>query len=123
MTFWSKSMTEPVIISETVRALVASDFPCRPIDRVQVKGRSRGVAIYSVRKGLASAEEVLWKAHGEALSRYYGRDFAGAAELFGRMVGDAPSDPIAPIYLDRARAFAASPPPADWAGVTAHTEK
>jgi class 3 adenylate cyclase/HAMP domain-containing protein len=119
----TKYYREPVIISEPVRALVASDFPCRPIDRVQVKGRTRGVAIYSVRKGLSAAEESLWKAHGEALSRYYGRDFAGAAELFGRLVRDAPADPIAPIYLDRARAFAASPPPADWTGVTAHTEK
>jgi len=119
----TKFYRQPIMVSQRVRALVGSAFPFRLIDRVQVKGRTHGVDIFTTRRTLNSAEVSLWNAHAHAIGLYYNRRFAEAAEEFNRMLSDFPDDYIAEIFRTRAHAFDLLPPPDDWTGVIAHTEK
>lgn len=119
----TKYYREALIISESVRGLVGADFPCRLIDRTRVKGREGELLVYSARPSLGPDEEEAWAIHAEALELYYARDFAGAARRFGEVLRLLPEDPVAPIFLERCRAFEAAPPPPEWTGVVAHSEK
>jgi class 3 adenylate cyclase/HAMP domain-containing protein len=119
----TKYYHEPLIISESVRGLVSADFPCRLIDRTRVKGREGELLIYSARLFLSPEEERAWAIHAEALELYYGRDFAGAARRFGEVLRLIPNDPVTLIFLERCQSFEAMPPPPEWTGVVAHSEK
>ncbi len=119
----TKFYQEPILISESVQQFVVGKVPCRLVDRVQVKGRKRGLAIYGVRGTLSEREERAWTLHEEALHSYYDRDFAGALRRFTEVVTLLPEDAVAPAFVKRCRLYLASPPPADWTGVVAHTQK
>ena len=55
--------------------------------------------------------------------RYYKRDFTGAAAQCERVLKLKADDYAAKLFLDRSRAFIATPPPKDWDGVEVMTEK
>ncbi|MDR1143650.1 MAG: adenylate/guanylate cyclase domain-containing protein [Spirochaetaceae bacterium] len=96
---------------------LSAPLPLRLLDTVAVKGKSRGVKIYTLRRTLDSAEEKAWAAHNQGMERYYRRDFTGAAARFEAALLLLPGDYNAQNLLDRCRAYAADPPPGDWDGV------
>jgi hypothetical protein len=57
------------------------------------------------------------------MTAYLARDFAGAAARWDAIATAAGGDRAAAVMRDRAQAFATSPPPAAWDGVTVATEK
>jgi class 3 adenylate cyclase/HAMP domain-containing protein len=119
----TKYYREPLILSDTVRDLVAVDFPTRAVDRVRVKGREGDLVIYTARLSLGAAEEEAWELHAQALSLYYERRFAEAAAIFGKVLRLLPDDPVTLIFLERCTVFATMPPPPEWNGVVAHSTK
>ena len=119
----TKYYQEPILISETVHQYVDGKIPCRLVDRVQVKGRKRGLAVYGVRRKLSEPEERAWRLHDQATKSFYERDFSGALSLFTEVVNLLPEDPVELSFLKRSRLYLASPPSADWTGVVAHTQK
>jgi class 3 adenylate cyclase len=119
----TKQYGQPVIISESMYRYVGRDYPCRILDRVAVKGRSVGTTIYAPRESLTPEEERGWELHHSALQSYYNREFEEASRRFeevGRILGD---DRVSQIFLERARAFSASPPPEHWTGVEELSDK
>lgn len=114
---------EPLLISESVHRRVGARVPCRVIDRVQVKGRTRGFAIYSAKRALSDAEAEAWKLHERGIQYYYNRDFAEAMHYFEGVHRLLPEDPVAPIFLQRCRTYIENPPPESWTGVVAYSEK
>jgi adenylate cyclase len=114
---------EPLLISESIYRRVNTRIACRLVDRVQVKGRSRGFAVYSVRKSLTQSEEQAWKLHDRGVQHYYSREFAEAARYFQGVLRLLPEDPISPIFIQRCRIYEERPPAADWTGIVAYSEK
>jgi adenylate cyclase len=98
----------------------------REIDNIAVYGRAEGLAVYEL-VGLANdlaGERAAWIAHYEAgLSRYRGRDFAGAIMDFEAVLREKPGDRPAQLLLDRCQRFLQSGVDEDWQPVAALSTK
>jgi class 3 adenylate cyclase/HAMP domain-containing protein len=119
----TKRYSQPIIVSESVESRIKGRLRCRHIDTVAVKGKTKGVRIYTTRKSLGPTEAQAWDKHNEALALYYTRDFRGAGERLDELLRLLPEDKPAKIFRERAAAFAESPPPEGWDGVEVLTEK
>ncbi|HVZ73208.1 MAG TPA: adenylate/guanylate cyclase domain-containing protein [Polyangia bacterium] len=118
----NKSYGTTILASEDVRAAAGDAFTFRLVDRVAVKGKSRGVAVYEL-LGLAADPAVAAAAarlapHGRALEAAWARRFAEAVALVDGL-DDGPSR----VLAARCRAWTAAPPPADWDGTWVATSK
>jgi class 3 adenylate cyclase/HAMP domain-containing protein len=95
----------------------------RLLDTVAVKGKTRGVRIYTVKRALSQAEAAAWPLHNQGMTLYYKRSFREAAEKFKeayRLLAKDPvgyRDPNAENLFHRCAEYAVNPPPADWDGV------
>jgi class 3 adenylate cyclase/HAMP domain-containing protein len=119
----TKKYRQPILISESVAMKISDALPLRQVDMVAVKGKTKGVKIFTVRRRLSDPEAGIWKLHEEGIARYYGRDFARAAEIFGQILSHDGDDEPAALYLERSREKQRNPPPRDWDGVEVLTEK
>ena len=119
----TKVYKEPIIISEELKIHVESDFRCRKIDKVAVKGKSTGSAIYAVRKSLSAREEKAWKLHEMALDQYYNRDFAGSESAFATVKQFLGTDKISDLFIARCKKYQQKPPGEDWVGLVAMETK
>jgi class 3 adenylate cyclase/HAMP domain-containing protein len=119
----TKMYKQPIIISEGVQRVIGDKIPCRHIDTIAVKGKTKGVKIFTPRRSLAPEEERVWEMHAKAVGAYYARDFRAAGAGFEKLLELSPGDLPAKIYLERASAFSKSPPPASWDGVEILQEK
>ncbi len=106
-----------LVVGESVAALVADDFVLQPVDLLRVKGKTRPVAIFTVRTERTAA----LAAYEAALSHYRAARFAearaGFAEALAARAGGEPADPLPALYLKRCEAMLAEPPGPDWDGV------
>ena len=121
----NKAYGTTILASEDLRAQAGERFAFRLVDRVAVKGKSRGVAVYEL-LGLAADAEVAARAarlapYEAALHAAWERQFARALELVAPLVaaGDGPAG----VLAARCRAWLAAPPPADWDGTWVATTK
>jgi adenylate cyclase len=117
-----------IIISEDVYGRVKEEFVARKLDRVAVKGRSRGVLIYELiaaRGEVVGAQEAFQRAYDEAMELYLGRSWAEARRAFADAAGLAPRGKDRPCELLGARCeeFLREPPAPDWNGVYVHHAK
>ena len=103
-----------IAASEMTVALTASRFAWRELDAVRVHGRLAPVRIYEL---LAEAGQETPRqaasaaAYAEGLAYWRRREFDAAAKCFE---GVADFDEASALFVDRARAFARSPPDSDW---------
>ncbi|MDR1585857.1 MAG: adenylate/guanylate cyclase domain-containing protein [Treponema sp.] len=95
----------------------SAPLPFRLLDTVAVKGKTRGVKIYTVKRSLAGTEEKAWGVHNQGMELYYRRDFNNAAAKFEAVLALLPGDFNAGQLLERCKAYAISPPPPQWDGV------
>lgn len=119
----TKMYKQPIIISEGVYEKVQDHLPCRHIDTIAVKGKTKGVRIYTPRRSLSPDEERIWNIHEAAMGLYFKRDFAAAAANFDKILALDPKDFPAGIFHERAIAFSKNPPRDDWDGVEVLHEK
>jgi class 3 adenylate cyclase/HAMP domain-containing protein len=119
----TKRYHQPIIISESVQSRVKASLRCRHIDTIAVKGKTKGVRVYTTRKTLTPQETRIWDLNDEALELYYARKFKDAEAAFRDILKLSPDDYPAEIFQERALAFAKNPPPASWDGVEVLTEK
>ena len=89
----------------------------RLLDTVAVKGKSKGIKIYTVKKNLQAKESNAWTLHNQGMEFYYRRDFIEAAGCFAEVLKLLPRDFNAANHLKRCKTYAAAPPPSDWNGV------
>jgi class 3 adenylate cyclase/HAMP domain-containing protein len=118
----TKTYRSEILISETLHdALVktagAPPLFYRLLDTVAVKGKTRGVKIYTVKKTLGETETKAWKYHNQGMELYYRRDFQTAAKYFAAAHNLLPGDFNAASLYKRCKTYGASPPPPDWDGV------
>jgi class 3 adenylate cyclase len=96
---------------------LAQEIPTRLLDTVAVKGKTKGVKIYTVRRSLNAEEQRAWPIHNEGMELYYKRAFAQAASKFEEVISILPGDINAQSLLERCRTYADNPPPDNWDGV------
>jgi adenylate cyclase len=118
----TKVYHQELLVSESLHMKVKDLLACREMGKVQVKGRSAGTKIFSVKRALSEKEKDIWGLHHEAMPLYYQGDFQGAAVRFERIVKAAPDDGAAAYLLGRCQEFLLTPP-ADWTGVEKFTSK
>ena len=113
----TKVYKQPLLFSETVHERITNDVPCRLLDSVAVKGKTKGVRIFTARQSLTPEIEKAWKVHNAAMELYYARSFSEAAREFeqvGKMLGE---DFASEMMKQRCVEYADSPPPENWDGV------
>ena len=114
---------QDLLFSESLHDSVKDEFLCRLLDSVAVKGRTKGVKIYTARRHLSPAEVDGWGLHNRGMAEYYGRNFTRAAAYFDDALKAMPGDNVATMLLERCRNYGRNPPPADWDGVEVMTHK
>ncbi|AHC13867.1 adenylate/guanylate cyclase domain-containing protein [Salinispira pacifica] len=114
----TKEYRQELIISESLQRKVAEYYPTRHIDTVTVKGKTRGIKIYAVRRDLDARTAEAWEIHQGAMDAYFpGRDFQTAARRFRQVLEIFPEDYIAAAMIAQCEEFIQNPPPDDWNGV------
>lgn len=119
----TKQYKQKLIISEDLRDKVVDNVPCRMIDKVTVKGKTKPVNIYSVEKELSDNKKLAWEIHGKAMKTYYNRNFVEAQSLFKKVFNYIPDDFIAKEYIERCNNYINNAPNSDWNGITVMTKK
>jgi len=115
----TKTYRISVVLGEGTYDQVASQFTCRELDRITVKGKSQAVKIYELMGTAAERPrfEPLLKPFDEAMAAYLRQDWRGAAARFGELLGAYPEDGPTQVFLQRALEFMENAPDADWNGV------
>jgi class 3 adenylate cyclase/HAMP domain-containing protein len=95
----------------------AQGLKFRLLDTVAVKGKTRGVKIFTVKRTFSPEEEKAWPLHNQGMELYYRRSFQEAAEKFKEVQALLPGDINSENLLSRCIAYAVKPPPIGWGGV------
>jgi adenylate cyclase len=100
------------LVSETIVSEVGDAFVFRRVDRVAVKGKSRGIDVYELlgRKGDVIPNRDVAVRYEEAFQDYLDLAFDRALVLLEGQIDDGPSR----VLASRCRDYCESPPPADW---------
>jgi adenylate cyclase len=118
-----------LMISEFTHAKLGDkvrEFCIRPLDLVQVKGKSKAVKIYEVIPNWSpwAKEDALLERYTDAYERKYlqGR-FAEAVTAFDEILQSIPGDKNTEKLRESALELQKSPPPEGWDGITVFTTK
>jgi adenylate cyclase len=106
-----------IMASETTVAQTGNTFTWRELDAIKVIGRGEAIKVFEplAEKGTESAGQTkVAAAYAEGLACWRAREFAKAADAFGRM---AEMDPASALFGKRATALATNPPGSDWTPV------
>jgi len=95
----------------------AAQLHFRLLDTVAVKGKTRGVKIYTVKRELSDAEKKAWPLHNQGMECYYRRSFREAAEKFREVYRLLQKDFNAENLYRRCAVYVSTPPPEGWDGV------
>jgi class 3 adenylate cyclase/HAMP domain-containing protein len=119
----TKPYKQGIIFSESVYKKVKGEVPCRLVDKVVVKGKTRGENIYTAKTSLSGKEKRGWQIYHAGLKRYYARKFKEAAVYFRTAREELGGDSLCDMYMERCKNYIAHPPPADWKGMEILTSK
>ena len=114
---------QDILFSEQVHRYVRKKLQCRLVDTVAVKGREKGVKIFTSRRNLSKAEMEGWGLHNLGMAEYYERNFSTAADYFRDALKVMPGDNVSAMLLERTLKYEKSPPPEGWDGVEVMTHK
>jgi class 3 adenylate cyclase/HAMP domain-containing protein len=113
-----------IIISEkTLEKLPdATAFKTRLLDKVQVKGKNKSVAIYQILETkhkndscqLNNSDLLQWKT---AMDLYASRHFQEASLVFQNILNHYPNDQPALLYIERVKQLLANGVPQDWQAI------
>jgi class 3 adenylate cyclase/HAMP domain-containing protein len=117
----TKTYHAEILVSQTMYEALAppekAALSFRLLDIVAVKGKTRGVRIYTVKGSLPGKEKQAWDLHNRGMELYHGRDFTGAGRCFTEVLALLGEDFNASTMLERCKKYASFPPPSDWDGV------
>jgi adenylate cyclase len=110
-----------LMVSEAIEAEAREEFELRRLDRVAVKGKTRGIVVYELlgARGAPDLPLAAARTYEEALDAYFERRFADAIALLEAQLDDPPSK----VLHGRCLRLRESPPPEGWDGVFVATSK
>lgn len=120
-----------IILSESVYEKVRSDFLCRPLDTVIVKGSQLGIKIYELMAPiknhpplvLTPEQKRLSESFTDAFEIYHKKKWKHALELFEQIHEEFPKDLPTKIYIERCHEYIQNPPDKHWDGIIRFTTK
>ncbi len=122
----NKAYGSYILISETTRAGAGPAVEARELDYVKVKGKNVPIRVYEL-LGLTGGTDpkLIEKARlfESGLALYRAREFDGAAAVFAAVLKQFGPDHASDVYIEHCAAHRAEPPPPDWDGSHALTEK
>lgn len=108
-----------ILMGEGTRTAAQGEFETRLVDRVAVRGRTRGIPIYELlgRKGrLDETHQAAYRHYAEGFERYQAREWEAAICCFTQVLELLPADGPARLLLRRCEEYRLTPPPATWTG-------
>ena len=116
-----------LLVGASVAELVRDEVYLRSVARVQVKGKTKPVDVFTfvAARGEETDPEFLkWlETYEEALEKFRARDFTDAKILFSRFLEFYPDDLLAKMYLQRALEYEQAPPDKAWEAVEVFQKK
>lgn len=116
-----------ILVGATVADLVRDEMHMRSVARVQVKGKTRPVDVFTLvgaRNEDVDPEFLKWlDSYEEGLEKFRTRDFMQAKILFSRFLEFYPDDWLAKMYLQRALEYEQVPPDQAWDAVEVFKKK
>jgi len=118
----TKTYHSEILISESLFDELRKTSPneglnYRLLDTVAVKGKTKGVKIFTVKRAVSDTEKNAWSLHNQGMKLYYNRSFREAAEKFREVLSILPGDFNAENIRGRCEEYAVTPPPENWNGV------
>jgi len=122
----TKTYHSELLISESVYEELQKTLKTAPnaprlyfrlLDTVAVKGKTKGVKIYTLKRSLTAAETAAWPVHNQGMELYYRRSFREAADKFREVYRLLAKDPNAESLYRRCAEYATNQPPNGWDGV------
>ena len=116
-----------MLVGESAAELVRDDVHLRSVARVQVKGKTKPVNIFTfvaARGERTDPEFLKWlETYEEGLEKFRARDFTDAKILFSRFLEFYPDDLLAKMYLQRSLEYEQAPPDEAWDAVEVFQKK
>jgi adenylate cyclase len=116
-----------ILVGATAAELVRDEVYLRSVARVQVKGKTKPVDVFTFiggRNEEVDPELLKWlDTYEEGLERFRARDFTQAKILFSRFLEFYPEDLLAKMYLDRTLEYEQTPPDEAWEAVEVFERK
>jgi adenylate cyclase len=116
-----------ILVGATAAELVRDEFYLRSVARVQVKGKTKPVDVFTfvgARNEHVEPEFLKWlESYEEGLERFRARDFTEAKISFSRFLEFYPDDLLAKMYLDRALEYDQQPPDEAWEAIEVFKKK
>jgi adenylate cyclase len=116
-----------ILVGASAAELARDEVHIRSVARVQVKGKSKPVDIFTfvgARDDEVDPEFLKWlDTYEEGLEKFRTREFTDAKILFSRFLEFYPDDLLAKMYLDRALEYEQTPPDEAWAAVEVFEKK
>ncbi len=116
-----------ILIGEDTYAAASPYILARPIDRVAVYGREKGIEVFELlaMRAEADAATLRWiSIYEQAMASFRARDWDNAIENFERVILlRGGQDRVSQMQIERIRAFQVNPPPADWSGLVIQNSK
>lgn len=126
----NKMFGTSILISGNTADLVKSVILCRFLGMIRVVGRQQAVPVYEVLAKLdghdgedIELQQHKKKTYEDALQMALNRNFGGAIMYLTQYMSADVEDRPARLLLERCKAYAASPPPADWDGIMIQDQK
>jgi len=116
-----------ILVGQSAAELVGDDFHFRSVARVQVKGKTEPVEIFTLigaRNDDVDPELLKWlQAYEEAIVKFRKRDFKDAKILFSHFLEFYPDDALGKMYLASTLEYEQSPPDEAWNAVEVFKKK
>jgi len=116
-----------ILVGASVAELVRDEVYLRSVARVQVKGKTKPVDVFTftAARGEETDPEFLkWlETYEEALEKFRVRHFTDAKILFSRFLEFYPDDLLAKMYLHRALQYEQAPPDEAWEAIEVFKKK
>jgi adenylate cyclase len=116
-----------MLVGASVAELVRDEVYLRSVARVQVKGKTKPVDVFTfvAARGEETDPEFLkWlETYEDGLEKFRTRDFTDAKILFSRFLEFYPDDLLAKMYLQRALEYEQAPPDEAWEAVEVFKKK
>ena len=123
----SKLYGTDILISETTYRPCADRVWARELDYIRVKGKTQPVAIYELlglrTEAISEQKQQVVEHYQTARDLYLKRRFAQAIGQFATVLEIDRHDQAAALHIERCRHWLTNPPPEDWNGSWALTEK
>lgn len=117
----TKEYSVKIVISEFTHAEIGTQFTCRELDNVRVKGKLKPVKIFELISEGAPKEAAvsqLLDCYNQGLAMFNAKDFGAAKSFFTKGLEFNADDGPCQLYIERCDYYLENPPPADWDGVT-----